>query len=1526
MNLQGIKKRVVKILVYTITSTIFLVICAFLVLQLPTVQHALANQFLSNFSEIVGFKSSIKSIRFSWFDRLVLDDVLIEDPEHNQMIAVKRLMVNYKISNLIDGDINLDAVYIDSASVFFTRIDETDSSKNLNINLFIKQINSQYASSGGSGGKSPKINIGEAIVNNSRFAYDNTGRDSLRGFDYNHFALRIHEAQLQNFLALGDTVQFNVNTLAAVDEKTKFNIQELSTFFRFSQKALEFQGLNLQAGNSTISDTIIFYYDSQLALSNFTNEVRTKAHFKNTIIHPRDLALFSQGVDRLKLPITLNGTMVGRINNFRYTDMYIQTGNTLLQGSVDMDGLPDFNETFIQLNLKNSTIDFNDFSFLFNENTSKRLTPLGRLSLNGQFIGYPTDFVAKGDLSDQRGARIISDINLKIHEESFEKSSYKGQISLVNFDLGRYLNDTTMYQKINMDGRISGSGFTRSSANFTLVSQIKYIGIKGYNYKNIATDARFASQFFSGKLQIDDPNLKLQANGSIDLRKNLNLIKIDAQIDTVNLHVLHIAKKHLSMKAALEINMQGLELDSLSGNALVKNIKLNYDHTELALQNITLEARHNELQRFLQFRSDLIDAKAEGNFYFSHLFSDLRVLLNEFYLNIKNDKDDLASYYAVKDKTPEVYDAAFDVELKKVSPIASLFKIDLQVGRKTKIAGKFTSGNTAVIDAYTNIDSIRYENIFLANTEIEVKASKVSDSKEALAMVYVSSAKQQLGTIKTENFITEIIWDKNHVDFDLNIEQQQQDNFVELSGTVDFLDSTEFRLHKSSKIQLLNTAWTVDSTNHILAKGSEWSIHNLRWTNNEQTVNLDGHISEDPLKIITLIIENFNLATVNSIIQHELNGHMNAKIIVSNVYGQASLQNEITIQELEVNTFLVGNVTGNNVWDRTEKKFMIEFLIDRLDKRIVNCSGYYNPSNKTSPLFIEAKLERANLKIAEPFINTIFSNIEGTISGKYTLTGTLKEPELKGTGQIELGQLMVNYLKTTYRVTGIIGLKPTSIYFENVELIDPLYNKAKLQGEITHRNFKQMEIHLSANFEKFQLLNTNARDNSLFYGIGYASGNVNFEGPLNNLKITANATTQKNTRISIPIGGTTSTERKEFISFVDFSDSTYQTALISETRKKVNLTGITFDLNLDVTPDAYCEIIFDIKSGDIIHGRGNGRIKLQLDTKGEFNMFGPVVFTEGGYNFTLYDIINKEFKIEPGSRITWYGDPYEGNMRINASYNQLASYAPILNDPTLSTVPQIRRKYPVRVLLTLDGPMLSPQIDFDIFSKDLPKSIPVEGGRPPVRLEDEFEAFKNKLDEQELKRQVFSLIVLRKFSPADAFNTSGSIVSSVSELFSNQLSYWMSQVDDNLEIDVDLGSMDQEAFNAFQLRLSYTFLAGRLRITRDGTFGNTGTSSTTPAPNTGTSFSSVAGDWTVDYLLTPDGKFKVKMYSRTNVNPLNTTLNSQNAITTGVSLLYTQSFNELKDILKSSRDKNRRKPEDDPEINEDASKDNEGEK
>lgn len=1512
MNLQGIKNRIVKILVYSITSLIFLIISSLLILQLPSVQRMLINHYLGDFSDVVGFKTTIDNITFSWFDRLELDGVVVEDTEHNKMFEIRHLSINYKISHLWENsNINFDAVYVDSARVYFTRILEDDTSRNFNINVFINQISKQYSSSEGGPGASPKINIGEAMVENSVFALDNTGMDSLSGFDYNHFTLDIPEAQLQSFMVLGDTVEFNVSSLVARDHKTNFGINNLSTFFRISQKSMEFTSAHIQAGKSTISDTVIFRYESQADLSEFVTKVDINAHFDKTIIHPNDLALFAPEAKHLTLPLVVSGSAKGSVSDFRFTDMEIQSGNTVLQGSIDMEGLPDLKETFIQLKLKNSRVNFNDLSFLFSDATLNRLTPLGVLSLNGEFLGYPTDFVAKGNFSNNLGM-ISSDINLKIDEKNFERSAYKGQLSLLNFNLGQYLNDTINFQKLSMDGRISGSGFSRSTANFTLVGNVKSVGVKKYNYQNIKTDARFASQFFSGAITIKDPNVQAVAKGSIDLRDNKNLIKIQAKIDTLNLHKINIAKEKLFIQAEVDVDMQGLHLDSLTGTGHIKKLTLNYKDQWLRQNDLTVSATRNNTQRSIHLQSEVVDARIDGDYLFTSLFRDIPVLVQEFSLNIKNNKPKIAEYYARKTSHPGNYSANFTIRLKDIQPVTSLLNLKLEAAKNITIDGHFKSGYTNLLSAFTHIDSLTYGNTLFLDTEIELNASKISDSTTALAMLYISSAKQKTNKLLTQNLVTEAIWNKDHIDFQIGLDQQARNNYLRLNGNVDFADSTHIRLLPTSKIQLLEKIWTIHDGNSLALKGRELGIHNFTWSNETQVISLDGLLSDNPDKELTLTVQDFDLTTTNSITQYGLAGIVNARVNVRDVYGQPTLQNKLSIHELKVDDFLVGDITGNNTWHADDKKFNVEFLVDRLGMRIVNCAGTYDPYATKDALNITAELQKTNLKIVEPFLVGIFSNIEGTISGTYTVTGTLQQPLLRGEGEMHEAKLTIDYLKTTYQISGFIGLRKDAIYFRSIQLTDIFRNKGKLEGEINHVNFNQMSINMAATFENFQLLNTSARDNSLFYGQGFASGDVTFTGPINNLKITANASTRKNTRVSIPIAGTTSIERKDFITFVDFSDSLYQKKITETFTKKINLTGITFDFNLDVTPDAYCEIIFDLKSGDIIHGRGNGKIKLQLDTKGEFNMFGPVVFTEGGYNFTLYDIINKEFKIENGSSITWYGDPYQGQMKINASYNQLASFGPILptTDANILNAPQVRRKYPVKVMLKLDGAMLSPQIDFDIVANDLPKSISAttaSGGNQAFNLSDLFQSFRSRLDEQELKRQVFSLIVLRKFSPAESFNTSGSLVSSVSELFSNQLSYWMSQVDNNLEIDLDLASMDQESFNAFQLRLSYTLLNGRLRITRDGTFGNQGTTtstgSTTPNPNTQNNYSSAIGDWTIDYLLTADGKFKVKMYSRTNVSPVSTNLNSQNPITTGVSLLYTTSFNELRDLWKRNRKK-----------------------
>jgi len=1516
MNRQVIKKRFVKTLAYSATALLFLLISAFLVLQIPAVQKKILSRYLRGFSDVTGFRTSIGDFQLLWFDRLELQDLQVFDLENNRMIAVKNVLINFQLAQLFEQrDVNVDGVFLDSANVFITRINESDTSRDLNINVFINRINENYGAGGSGTGRSPHINIGEAVLHQSALAYIDQDRDSIKqGFNYNQFAVNIDEAQLQNFLALGDTIQFKVRTMLAVDTTSGFEINQLSTFFRISQQCLEFAGLDLHTGKSTISDTVLFTFNGRRELNDFNNKVNIHASLRNTIIYPEDLALFAPVAGRLTKPLRVNGVFNGRINDFKVKDMEVETGNSLLRGSLDMEGLPLLSETFTILELRNSTLDFHDLKGILGETALDRLTPLGKVDMNGQFLGYFTDFVANGEFDGKLG-HLSTDINFKVNERDFNRSVYSGKIALRNFELGTYLKDTSNFQRVTLAGNIKGSGLTIPTADFKLDGNVATIGIRHYDYKNITTNARFASEFFNGFLSIDDPNLKFTTEGSIDLREGINEIKVRANIDTANFEQLKLTDRQLFIRSDLDVNLKGLHLDSIVGTADIKDFHIINNGQSLSLDVIQLISEQEGRDRAIHVQSSLLDGEITGDFLLTDLIQDIQTVVKEIMLNIRNDQSAITAYYNKKNYRPKSYETAFRFQLKDMEPVIHLFNVDLLVSTNTLLEGKFTSGYTTILQAFSTIDSLAYNKSLFVDTEIEVTASKIADSTNVLAMAFLSSARQSLTkALKTKNLIAEAIWNENQVDFSLDADQQDQTNYIRLNGDLTFLkDSTQVHFLPST-ISILEKTWDFDPANLITIHKDDITVDELRLRNNGQYVLLDGTVSRDPDETLAMTVSELDLNILNPMTGRDIRGTLNARFKLNNYYQEPQLQNDIRIDSLTVDKFLVGDITGKNLWDPQQRQFLIKLFIDRNENRIVNVSGFYNPSRTALPLELSAHLQDAHLKILEPFFDDTFSNIGGTITGDYQISGEIESPGFVGEGKVTNGQIMVNYLQTTYQFTGTIGLSPNSIYFKNMEMADLFKNRGQLNATISHQNFKSMRINLDADFRNFQVLNTTEKDNSLFYGQGYVTGDLNITGPINNLKFTSRARTDKNTRISIPMEEKADVEQAEFIRFVSFTDSTFQNTLTDNISNKLDLTGITLDFNLDITPDATFEIIFDYKAGDIIYGRGNGEIQLQLDTRGEFNMFGPFEFEQGKYNFTLYDIINKDFEIQKGSRITWFGDPYAATLDISATYNQLASFGPILTNQELATHPQLRRKYPVKVLLELKGQMRSLEIDFDITATDLPQSIVLENGQT-VRLDFEFQAFKNKLDEQELKRQVFSLVVLRRFSPPESFNTSGSIVNSVSELLSNQLSNWISQVDENLEIDLDLSALDEEAYNTFQMRLSYTFMNGRLRITRDGTFYGSQDNSSI---NSNQNLSSIAGDWTVDYLLTADGKLRVKMYNRTNINPILNTLGSQNSVTTGVSISHTQSFNKLREIWKSARTRREENPTDFIDDNEEA--------
>jgi hypothetical protein len=439
-----------------------------------------------------------------------------------------------------------------------------------------------------------------------------------------------------------------------------------------------------------------------------------------------------------------------------------------------------------------------------------------------------------------------------------------------------------------------------------------------------------------------------------------------------------------------------------------------------------------------------------------------------------------------------------------------------------------------------------------------------------------------------------------------------------------------------------------------------------------------------------------------------------------------------------------------------------------------------------------------------------------------------------------------------------------------------------------------MILDMRADFRKLMVLNTTRLQNKLYYGTAIATGQATVLGAPSNMVINIDARSESGTRLSIPLDNNSTITRQSFIRFVNRNrtDTTAQ----APAAPAVDLSGINMNFNLEVTPDAYLEIILDAATGDIVRGSGSGRIKMNIDTRGEFSMEGQIEIIRGAYNFTLYNVINKEFLIRPGGTIIWNGDPYEGIMNITATYTQTVPIpASILGAASNGDTPANVR-IPVTAVMNLVGNLLTPQIKLDLEFNNTPSEL-------EAQLSPYLADIRN--DQDELNRQVFSLLILKRLSERGTIGSGGAgsavqqgITGSLSELITNQLGNWLSQLDANLEVDIGLvGTMDQVDLRNLQVRLSYNLLEGKLRLSREGGFNNGTTDS--QDPNTFDPYNnSLAGDWRAEYFLGQNGKLRLRMEYITSQRRFATTANTS---ITNISLLHTEQFNTLRELFRRRR-------------------------
>lgn len=1507
--MQITKKGILKITRRTLIVLLLLLVCAFGLLQIPKVQTKIAQKASVYLSQGVGYEITIEAIDVKWFDAAEITNLEIKDSTGFTFLRANSAFVDYQIKSLLnDSLVIIDEIVLNRPQVHMSW---GNQSNRLNIPVFLKTFREFIKRKNGKKRKKKliPIQINDLRVENGLFSYTDPRRSQMSNpdrFDHNYFVIDSIYGNAASLYIHRDTIQLSAEHVKAVETKTKFPVHDLNTNFRFTKRSLSFDAVDTYAGNSRISSCIQFDYDTIIDMSNFVQKVDIDAYMDSTVIHTKDLAIFAPAIKQYEDYWTIYGEYQGRVKDFKAKNVLVYFGqSSYINGRIALDGLPDITETGINLRLDKSRITPKDIrQYVTKQKYYKAFKKFGNIVFDADFQGYPTNFVAYGNFETALG-KLDSDLQFKISDIENGSSEYKGHLQTNDFNLGAFLNRNYL-GNISMNGELKGSGFTIENADILVNAEIDQLQVGNYNYTNMYTNATLSQEFFSGHFQIDDPNLNLNIDGELNLEDNINKFDIAGQVDYAQLQELRLTKDTAFVRGKLDLDFTGFGLDDIEGTASLTNGYVFYKDDSLKVTQFDFSSKKDSLHRtFDVHSSDYLNFHADGNFQFEKIIKDLQILAYEYYLHFQNDEVESNEYYANKtDELRDRYNINFNADLTNVEPLLNIFYPSLHISPSTKVHGTFSNGYTTQLNTYINADVIGINDVQFRGNTIEVQTSKIADSAAVLANFYVRSSEQEFNKRPTSEALEAFgTWDGDLISFSSSVRQFNRSNSANLHGTIQFLDKKyEAKIDSTSEVNLIQKTWTVDPGNLITFTKDNVEFENLSISNSSEEISLSGGISKENDKPATLEVGNFELKNLNSFLAVELNGKFTGTVDILDITNDTHLSGNMSVKNLSVNKEELGDFKGLISWSEAKNKLDTEVEFVKNGTTVGYIDGWYDTKTKAiDPLHFDAKLKNTSLELLEPFLFGKVTDVDGICNGKVNITGSLKDPNFQGKVKVWDGAFTIDYLKTRYQFEDDVYFDDDLIYVKNLAITDTAWDtRANVNGGITHKMFKKFEADVRIELDESLVLDTKAGDNELYYGTVFATGPVNILGPFSQLSITSTEViSDRGTRIFIPLEGTENIAKKDYISFVSRRN---KDKIDLQKESNVNLSGIYMNFNMVVTEDAYFEIIFDEKAGDIIRGTGEGLMQMEVDTRGDFNMYGQYEITKGSYNFTLVNLINKKFDIEPNSKITWNGDPYEGQLDILAKYRQTASLSPIV-DSTLKTqlASELSRNYPVEISLFLDGRLLSPEINFDVAVLDYPANI-----------ENIVESFHNRLqnNEQELNKQIFSLMVLKQLSPEQSFgNFASGSASSVSELFSNQFSYWISQFDENLEVDIDLSGFDNESNSTFRLRLSYSILDGRFRVTRDGAFTNVENQN---------DLANVFGEWTIEYLITDDGSIKLKAYNKTNQSTVSQTLNSSNNNTYGMSLTHTASFDRLGELFRKNPNK---KEEDENTNNEDKKND-----
>ena len=1455
------------------------------ILSSSAVQTSIAKRFAANLSEKLHTEINISKVSINYKLHILLEDVFINDQRHN-------VLLNANVIDCKVGHLSLNNKSISFSKIIFknTQVDliKYHSDTVMNFQFLVDYFKSEDTVKSKT---SWKISSKSIEFQNTKFKYLNQDEKDYKanGFDYNNIELTNLNVKIDSLLLKGDTVFVKIDKLGFKD-KSGYVVKNFSSKIKYYPGLISLQNLNLETAFSNLNLDIKLSYDNPEALKDFLNKVNIQADIRKSNVSLKDIAYFNKNFKGDDNRIAFSGLISGKVNNIKLRDFKFNYGHTTdFEGNISMNGLPDIEQTFIRLSITKFTTSKADIESLYipgvinnHIQVPTSLMALGAIIIKGDFTGFYNDFNANANLYSSIG-QISTDIALRKNKQN--KIEYKGHINAKKFNIGEYLDLKNLMGKLNLDAEISGSGLKREDAKIEMTGGINAFEFKGNVYDSIAIKGQFTNKLFDGYLSVVDNKVDFNFLGNIDFSSDLPVFDFTATIKDANLYKLKLVNSDSTgiLSTRLNFNFNGNTADNIKGLIKVENTSYRKGKDEYNMKLLSINTFNDTAgQRKIELKSDFITADMYGSFRFTDLPAALDNFIEKY----------LPSFTPIKIKNKTEVSKndqkfVFNILLRNTDELSRLFFPSLLIAKNATINGSY---NSKLSDLRLNGNAT--ELTFNGKQFKDWYFDGVTDNKR----LYLTTGCSRLAisdSLGLDNLKLKSYLQSDSILFFVNWEDKNSiyhHNSGDISGYASFANVPEINIALTKSDIIVNdSVWRLRGKNNIKIDSSVISIDNLTVSSGFQSIGIEGKITKNPGEKIYLNLSKFDIANFAFFLEPKniyLSGLVSGNVGFYDLYKSPNFITNINIQDLKLNKDLFGNANLVTTWDKNRdalySKLVIRYKGNVGEADRIVADGYYYPNDPNQNF--DFKLSLFNQRIASigHYLKSFSSEFEGQVSGSLTLKGTVDKPIVKGKVKLDRTTMKIDYLNTVYSLSDSVEIGINYFAFNNFVFTDENHNTARLDGKITHDAFRNIRLDLKVTTKKFMMLNTKSSDNDMYYGKAFASGVIKITGPDNDIKLDIIAKTEKGTELVIPISDKTVNRDNSYITFIDknVEDNKFRY------RNKA-IYGVTMKFNLEITPEA--QIGLNVETGNTggeIRANGNGNIQMVIDDAGSFNMYGNYTIVEGLYFFSIQNLTSKKFTIASGATIDFNGDPYNANVKMKAVYNLKASLYPVM----LAIGSTDKKKVAVQSIISIDGKLANPNIDFDI---NLPNT--------DQEIRDQFFTLVDKNDKNQMNQQTFSLLVVNSFISKDRTTYSASVGSSVgnssAEMISNQISNWLSQINKDFDININYRPTDQLTNQELQVMLSTQILNDRISLNGNAVVGGSikdqaNGSSQSPNQNA----NNFIGDVNAEVKLTEDGRFKLKVFNRSNQYDL---LNNYSPYTQGIGIMYRREFDNIREVFKN---------------------------